>query len=178
MYIRSNHYFGLTKDNHKNRRSFSLGRFLLINYTISSTNWRQLCLSSIRQCDRLVDGMFIGDLYSWCDDLWMGQSMESNAIPTESSKNVFEQKIFSMLSFVQIVTYMPHYLRMLEYASEPADDWGPARKENQYGRYENLNKKPTGLHERSSNVNGHINAAFTAPPDISSRLWMNLFERF
>ncbi|CAF1272957.1 unnamed protein product [Rotaria sp. Silwood1] len=43
----------------------------------------------------------------------------------------------------QISIYMPHYLRMLTYASQPQDDWGPARKENQCDRYEALNKKTT-----------------------------------
>ena len=42
---------------------------------------------------------------------------------------------------------MPHYLRMLTYASQPEDNWGPAKKENRYGRYaplesiDNHNKK-------------------------------------
>jgi hypothetical protein len=37
--------------------------------------------------------------------------------------------------FVKISNNMPHYLRMLTYASQPQDDWGPARKADQCGRY-------------------------------------------
>jgi hypothetical protein len=30
---------------------------------------------------------------------------------------------------------MPHYLRMLSYAKEPDDQWGPARDTDRFGRY-------------------------------------------
>ena len=30
---------------------------------------------------------------------------------------------------------MPHYLRMLTYASQPDGDWGPANDANRVGRY-------------------------------------------
>ena len=65
---------------------------------------------------------------------------------------------------------MPHYLRMLEYASEPADDWGPARKANQCGRYKNLNKRSTEPNDVDRDLNEHINRAYASQPDISSRL--------
>ncbi len=72
---------------------------------------------------------------------------------------------------------MPHYLRMLTYASQPADDWGPAKKENQYGRYESLNKRitePTAYKKkpdtRPLNFNENINNAFDSETNISSRL--------
>lgn len=31
---------------------------------------------------------------------------------------------------------IPHYLRMLTYARQPDDEWGPAKNENRFGRYE------------------------------------------
>ena len=33
----------------------------------------------------------------------------------------------------------PHYLRMLTYASQPDDEWGPSRKADQIGRYDRIN---------------------------------------
>jgi len=73
-----------------------------------------------------------------------------------------------LLNFVlKIANDMPHYLRMLTYASQPADDWGPARKENRYGRYEIMNRK---LDNRSTNFNENINNAFDSQTDICSRL--------
>jgi hypothetical protein len=60
---------------------------------------------------------------------------------------------------------------MLTYGSQPADDWGPARKEDQYGRYEFLNKKlnePTVSDRKLNNEN--INKAFNSEPDTCSRL--------
>ncbi|CAF3356174.1 unnamed protein product [Rotaria sp. Silwood2] len=62
----------------------------------------------------------------------------------------------------QISINMPHYLRMLTYASQPQDDWGPARKENQCGRYEALNKKTT--------VHIHIDNAIDSQIDGHTRL--------
>lgn len=58
---------------------------------------------------------------------------------------------------------MPHYLRMLTYASQPTDDWGPARKENQIDRYDKLKQKLTKSNEQT-------NHAFDTQPDICSRL--------
>jgi hypothetical protein len=73
--------------------------------------------------------------------------------------------------FVQIWNGMPHYLRMLRYASQPADDWGPARKQDQYGRYEFMNKNSTEPTESDRKLNNeNINKAFNSQPDISSRL--------
>jgi hypothetical protein len=72
---------------------------------------------------------------------------------------------------------MPHYLRMLTYASQPQDDWGPARKEDQCGRYEALNPKRTEpisnnkqLDNRSRIINENINEAFDSQTNICSRL--------
>jgi hypothetical protein len=66
---------------------------------------------------------------------------------------------------------------MLTYASQPADDWGPARKENQCGRYESLNKRitePTAYKKQTDtrpvNFNENINNAFDSETNISSRL--------
>lgn len=41
---------------------------------------------------------------------------------------------------LKISDRMPHYLRMLTYASQPELGWGPARKEFQYDRYASMNK--------------------------------------
>ncbi len=66
---------------------------------------------------------------------------------------------------------MPHYLRMLTYGSEPAEDWGPARKEDQHGRYEHLNKKLTEPIVSDPKLhNENINNAFSSQPDMCSRL--------
>lgn len=63
---------------------------------------------------------------------------------------------------------------MLTYASQPADDWGPARKENQTGRYEILNQKIKDpnktIFNKSVNSNGNINNAFESQTDTCSRL--------
>ncbi|CAF1274399.1 unnamed protein product [Rotaria sordida] len=61
----------------------------------------------------------------------------------------------------QIPINMPHYLRMLTYASKPQDNWGPARKENQCDRYEALNKKTT--------VPVQINNSFDPQIDLRTR---------
>ncbi len=55
---------------------------------------------------------------------------------------------------------MPHYLRMLNYASKPQSDWGPAKKENRYDRYE----------LRNENDKAYINKAFNSQFDVISRL--------
>ncbi len=72
---------------------------------------------------------------------------------------------------------MPHYLRMLTYASQPADDWGPARRENRYDRYEIMNQKtaePIEYNKQPDNRSVHfsenINNAFDSQTDICSRL--------
>ena len=65
---------------------------------------------------------------------------------------------------------MPHYLRMLTYGSQPAEEWGPARKEDRYGRYEFMNTKstdPTATDRQ--HMNGNINEAFNSQPYICSR---------
>jgi hypothetical protein len=66
---------------------------------------------------------------------------------------------------------------MLTYASQPQDDWGPARKEDQCGRYEAMNPKPSGpisnnkkLDNRSRIINENINEAFDSGTNICSRL--------
>jgi hypothetical protein len=66
---------------------------------------------------------------------------------------------------------------MLTYASEPADDWGPARKENQHGRYEIMNKKITEsieykkkLNNKSFDFQENVNNAFDSQTEICSRL--------
>ena len=38
---------------------------------------------------------------------------------------------------------MPHYLRMLTYASQPDNLWGPAKDENRFGRYKPKKVKST-----------------------------------
>lgn len=57
---------------------------------------------------------------------------------------------------------MPHYLRMLTYASKPESNWGPARKENRFDRYECIEnvKQPTT----------ETNKAFNIQYDVISRL--------
>jgi hypothetical protein len=71
---------------------------------------------------------------------------------------------------------MPHYLRMLTYASQPQDEWGPARKEDQCGRYEpmNLNKtEPVGSDKKLNKsyiINENIDNAFDSQTDFCSRL--------
>ena len=62
---------------------------------------------------------------------------------------------------------MPHYLRMIKYASEPEDDWGPSRRENQCGRYESLRelndsskKSLDGSIAATANVNGGFDLGF------------------
>lgn len=52
---------------------------------------------------------------------------------------------------------MPHYLRMLTYGSQPDDEWGPARKQDQYGRYAKNNVET-------------MQTNYTFEPDICSRL--------
>jgi hypothetical protein len=82
--------------------------------------------------------------------------------------NQNQVKEFLLENFLlNFVLKMPHYLRMLTYASQPADDWGPARKEDRYGRYEIMNRK---LDTRSTNFNENINNAFDSQTNICSRL--------
>lgn len=66
---------------------------------------------------------------------------------------------------LKVSNRMPHYLRMLIYASQPHPDWGPARKEDQYDRYEpkileiktNLNIDDSNNEENNKT---HINEVF------------------
>lgn len=43
--------------------------------------------------------------------------------------------IFKLLFFIQIDESTPHYLRMLTYARQPDNEWGPTKNENRFGRY-------------------------------------------
>ncbi|CAF1249713.1 unnamed protein product [Adineta steineri] len=77
----------------------------------------------------------------------------------------------------EISNDMPHYLRMLTYASQPQDEWGPARKEDRHGRYEVLTPKTTEpieyrnkIDDKSRIFNGNFNNAFDSQSDICSRL--------
>ncbi|CAF5113280.1 unnamed protein product [Rotaria magnacalcarata] len=76
----------------------------------------------------------------------------------------------------QITDTMPRYLRMLTYVSQPDDDWGPARKEYQCGRYEKLTGNTTNENIRRPPDNGsvifnneNINDAFDSTIDLASR---------
>ncbi len=62
---------------------------------------------------------------------------------------------------------MPHYLRMLNYASKPQSDWGPAKKENRYDRYELIEN---GKQSTTENNQTYINKAFDSQYDATSRL--------
>ena len=58
---------------------------------------------------------------------------------------------------------MPHYLRMLTYASQPQDNWGPARKENRCGRY--AIKEAIDYHDRKLD-----NKSFTHDSQTDNKL--------
>jgi len=49
---------------------------------------------------------------------------------------IYWQKEDRTIVELKVSSRMPHYLRMLKYVSQPYPDWGPARKEDQYDRYE------------------------------------------
>ncbi|CAF3491483.1 unnamed protein product [Rotaria sp. Silwood1] len=77
----------------------------------------------------------------------------------------------------QISNDMPHYLRMLTYASEPQDDWGPARTEDRYDRYAAINQRTMVPSEHNKKLDNksfifdeNINNAFDSQNVICSRL--------
>ncbi|CAF0862783.1 unnamed protein product [Adineta ricciae] len=68
----------------------------------------------------------------------------------------------------QISDDMPHYLRALTYASKPENDWGPARKADRYGRYDEMNQKLKD--ETTSRISSNtLNHAFDSETTICSR---------
>ncbi|CAF3516884.1 unnamed protein product [Rotaria sp. Silwood1] len=73
----------------------------------------------------------------------------------------------------QMSIEMPHYLRMLTYASQPDKDWGPARKETRYGRYEAMNQTIENDSKQNNGSiiinNENVNEAFNSELDIASR---------
>ncbi|CAF1064259.1 unnamed protein product [Rotaria sordida] len=73
----------------------------------------------------------------------------------------------------QMSIEMPHYLRMLTYASQPDKDWGPARKETRYGRYEVMNQtieNDTKPNNESIIINNeNVNEAFDPELEMTSR---------
>jgi hypothetical protein len=56
---------------------------------------------------------------------------------------------------------------MLNYASKPQSDWGPAKKENRYDRYELIEN---GKQSTTENDQTYINKAFDSQYDATSRL--------
>ncbi len=66
---------------------------------------------------------------------------------------------------------MPHYLRMLAYARKPQSDWGPAKKEHRFDRYQSENQNITMTIENDkTNLNKSIiNETFYYQYDASSR---------
>ncbi|CAF4374061.1 unnamed protein product [Rotaria sp. Silwood2] len=73
----------------------------------------------------------------------------------------------------QMSIEMPHYLRALTYASQPDKDWGPARKETRYGRYEAMNQTMENDSKPNNgsiiNDNENVNEAFDPELDMTSR---------
>lgn len=79
--------------------------------------------------------------------------MESNKyLPTSSKNSVF----CFLLSYsnccycfflLKIDESMPHYLRMLTYARQPDEEWGPIKNENRFGRYKPKIDKSAYLNE-------------------------------
>ncbi|CAF4371826.1 unnamed protein product [Rotaria sp. Silwood2] len=63
------------------------------------------------------------------------------------------------LGWLMVTENMPHYLRMLVYASEPDIEWGPAKIENRYGRYGPKIDQSTSKYQSSINQ-GENNLAF------------------
>ncbi|CAF3973020.1 unnamed protein product [Rotaria sp. Silwood1] len=59
----------------------------------------------------------------------------------------------------QVAENMPHYLRMLVYASEPDIEWGPAKLENRYGRYEPKIDQ-TGINHGDNNLTVESKSTF------------------
>ncbi|CAF1329947.1 unnamed protein product [Rotaria sordida] len=62
-------------------------------------------------------------------------------------------------SHYPVIDNMPHYLRMLVYASKPDIEWGPAKIENRYGRYESKTDQSTSQYQ-SDIKHGNNNSAF------------------
>jgi len=60
---------------------------------------------------------------------------------------------------------------MLAYARKPQSDWGPAKKEHRFGRYQSENQNLTTIIENNKiNLNKSIiNEAFDYQYDASSR---------
>ena len=64
---------------------------------------------------------------------------------------------------------MPHYLRMLTYASQPEAEWGPAKDENRTGRYKP--KAANAVTSSQSKVSmGDENFAFDSEHILRTRL--------
>jgi len=64
---------------------------------------------------------------------------------------------------------MPHYLRMLTYARQPDDEWGPVKNENRYGRYKPKIDKSISVY-RSDMNGGDSNLAFDSENIFCVRL--------
>ncbi len=52
---------------------------------------------------------------------------------------------------LKVTEPMPHYLRMLAYAREPDVEWGPAKNENRYGRYQPKIDKSISVYQSDIN---------------------------
>lgn len=64
---------------------------------------------------------------------------------------------------------MPHYLRALKYASEPEVEWGPAKNENRFGRYQPKIDKSERF-DSSKLPMGDENFAFDLDSNLCTRL--------
>ncbi len=70
---------------------------------------------------------------------------------------------------LKVVEPMPHYLRMLTYARQPDEEWGPVKNENRFGRYLPKIEKSNNVYQLDIS-NGDNNLAFDSENNFRVRL--------